>query len=69
MGKMKNLKKMIGKDVRIVLKDGSIKTGVLRGNVIQSDQHDNDEIRLLNGIFVTRVKTDDISEIKEIDAE
>lgn len=63
---MKDLKEMIGKDVIVILKDGSTKTGVLRGNVINSNSHDNEEIRLLNGIFVTRVKIDDISDVKEM---
>lgn len=63
---MEDLKKLIGKDVIVYLKDGSTKTGIFRGNVITGDYHDTDEIRLLNGIFVTRVKIDDISDIKEM---
>lgn len=62
---MRDLKELIDKDITVVLKDGSVKSGVLRGSVISGNYHVNDEIRLLNGIFVTRVKIDDISEVKE----
>lgn len=61
---MMNLKKWLGKDVVLILKNGQEKTGTLKGPVIESDMIEN-EIRLLNGIFVTHIKIKDIVEIKD----
>lgn len=58
-------KKWIGKDVIVTLKDGNEKYGVLEEPVIH--RHSSappEEFRLLNGIFVTYVKTSDIVSIK-----
>lgn len=52
---MKNLEKWLDKDVVLILKNGQEKTGTLKGPVIESDMIEN-EVRLLNGIFVTRIK-------------
>lgn len=60
---MKNWREWIGKDVIVVLKDGKQKTGVLRGPVIDNGEETPSDLRLLNGIFVTRIKTKDITEI------
>lgn len=60
---MKDWKKWIGKDVIVVLKDGKQKTGNLRGPVIDTGNEIPSDLRLLNGIFVTRIKTKDISNI------
>lgn len=63
---MKDWKKWIGKDVIVVLKDGNEKSGVLQESVIQTNSKEvPQELRLLNGIFVTRIASKDISEIKE----
>lgn len=63
---MKDWKKWIGKDVIVVLKDGNEKSGVLQESVIQTNSNEvPQELRLLNGIFVTRIASKDISEIKE----
>ena len=59
-----NLKKWLGKDVVLILKNGQEKTGTLKGPVIESDMIEN-EVRLLNGIFVTHIKIKDIVEIKD----
>lgn len=61
---MMNLKKWFGKDVVLILKNGQEKTGTLKGPVIESDMIEN-EVRLLNGIFVTHIKIKDIVEIKD----
>lgn len=61
---MKNLEKWLDKDVVLILKNGQEKTGTLKGTVIESDMIEN-EVRLLNGIFVTRIKIKDIVEIKD----
>ena len=61
---MMNLKKWLGKDVVLILKNGQEKTGTLKGPVIESDMIEN-EARLLNGIFVTHIKIKDIVEIKD----
>lgn len=61
---MMNLKKWLGKDVVLILKNGQEKTGTLKGSVIESDMIEN-EVRLLNGIFVTHIKIKDIVEIKD----
>ena len=61
---MMNLKKGLGKDVVLILKNGQEKTGTLKGPVIESDMIEN-EVRLLNGIFVTHIKIKDIVEIKD----
>lgn len=61
---MMNLKKWLGKDVVLILKNGQEKTGTLKGPVIESDTIEN-EVRLLNGIFVTHIKIKDIVEIKD----
>lgn len=61
---MMNLKKWLGKDVVLILKNGQEKTGTLKGPVIESDMIEND-VRLLNGIFVTHIKIKDIVEIKD----
>ena len=61
---MMNLKKWLGKDVVLILKNGQEKTGTLNGPVIESDMIEN-EVRLLNGIFVTHIKIKDIVEIKD----
>ena len=61
---MMNLKKWLGKDVVLILKNGQEKTGTLKGPVIESDMIEN-EFRLLNGIFVTHIKIKDIVEIKD----
>lgn len=61
---MMNLKKWLGKDVVLILKNGQKKTGTLKGSVIESDMIEN-EVRLLNGIFVTHIKIKDIVEIKD----
>lgn len=53
---MMNLKKWLGKDVVLILKNGQEKTGTLKGPVIESDMIEN-EVRLLNGIFVTHIKS------------
>ncbi len=62
---MKDWKKWIGRDVIVLLKDGKELTGVLEGPVIYSENSTPKELRLLNGIFVTRIKTKDISKIKD----
>ena len=61
---MMNLKKWLGKDVVLILKNGQEKTGTLKDPVIESDMIEN-EVRLLNGIFVTHIKIKDIVEIKD----
>lgn len=61
---MMNLKKWLGKDVVLILKNGQEKTGTVKGPVIESDMIEN-EVRLLNGIFVTHIKIKDIVEIKD----
>ncbi len=61
---MKDWKKWLGKDVIVYMKDGTEFTGVLEGPVIPSGSIPK-ELRLLNGIFVTYIKTKDISEIKD----
>lgn len=61
---MMNLKKWLGKDVVLILKNGQEKTGTLKGPVIESDMIEN-EVRLLNGISVTHIKIKDIVEIKD----
>ena len=61
---MMNLKKWLGKDVVLILKNGQEKTGTLKGPVIESDMIEN-EVRLLNGIFITHIKIKDIVEIKD----
>ena len=61
---MMNLKKWLGKDVVLILKNGQEKTGTLKGPVIESDMIEN-EVRLLNGIFVTHIKIKDTVEIKD----
>lgn len=61
---MMNLKKWLGKDVVLILRNGQEKTGTLKGPVIESDMIEN-EVRLLNGIFVTHIKIKDIVEIKD----
>ena len=61
---MMNLKKWLGKDVVLILKNGQEKTVTLKGPVIESDMIEN-EVRLLNGIFVTHIKIKDIVEIKD----
>ena len=61
---MMNLKKWLGKDIVLILKNGQEKTGTLKGPVIESDMIEN-EVRLLNGIFVTHIKIKDIVEIKD----
>lgn len=61
---MKNLEKWLDKDVVLILKNGQEKTGTFKGPVIESDMIEN-EVRLLNGIFVTRIKIKDIVEIKD----
>ena len=61
---MMNLKKWLGNDVVLILKNGQEKTGTLKGPVIESDMIEN-EVRLLNGIFVTHIKIKDIVEIKD----
>ena len=61
---MMNLKKWLGKDVVLILKNKKKKTGTLKGSVIESDMIEN-EVRLLNGIFVTHIKIKDIVEIKD----
>lgn len=58
------LKKWLGKDVVLILKNGQEKTGTLKGPVIDSEMIE-DEVRLLNGIFVTHIKIKDIVEIKD----
>ena len=51
-------------NVENILKNGQEKTGTLKGPVIESDMIE-DEVRLLNGIFVTHIKIKDIVEIKD----
>lgn len=64
---MNNWKQWIGKDVIVVLKSGKEKTGVLQGPVIMYNKDTiPSEFRLMNGIFVTRVQTEDILEIKDV---
>lgn len=63
---MKNWKNWVGKDVIVKFKDGKEKTGVLQGPVIDAgDDKIPSELRLLNGIFVTRIETKEISDISE----
>lgn len=62
---MKNWQKWIDKDVIITTKDGKKLSGVLKGPVIPSKNTIPEEFRLLNGVFVTRVKTKDISSIQD----
>ncbi len=62
---MKNWKKWIDKDVIVTMKDGEQLSGVLKGPVIPSKNTIPDEFRLLNGVFVTRIKTKDISTIQD----
>lgn len=62
---MKNWQKWIDKDVIVTMKDGKQLSGVLKGPVIPSKNTIPDEFRLLNGVFVTRIKTKDISTIQD----
>lgn len=64
--KMLDWKKWIDQDVIITLKNGKQKSGIFKGPVIPLPKGElPEEFRLLNGIFVTRIKPDDIASIQE----
>lgn len=64
---MNDWKQWIGKDVKVILHDGNTKFGVLQGPVIMYDTEAIPaEFRLMNGIFVTRIQTEDIAEIQDV---
>ena len=63
---MLDWEKWIDRDVIITLKNGKQKSGTFKGPVIPLETNTiPDEFRLLNGIFVTRIKTNDIDKIEE----